>query len=305
MHNHSHHAHFAAQDGSNSENSGTGRAFLIGIILNTVYVAAEFFAGFVYDSMGLLADAGHNLSDVGGLLLSMTAFILARRRHAKNYTYGFRKATILASLANAVILFVAVGAIAFECIQKFRHPAEIGGLPIIVTAGIGIIINGATVVILNRGKKGDLNVRGAYLHMLADTLVSVGVVVSGAAIMWTGISVIDPIVGLIIAAVILASAWGLLRESIRLSLDGIPEGVDVDEIVRHLEDDENVAAVHHVHVWPISTTENALTAHIVLKNLSELEPTRNRLREELREHGVPHSTLEFETSATDCPDTAV
>ncbi|MDD4816413.1 MAG: cation diffusion facilitator family transporter [Victivallaceae bacterium] len=304
MHNHNHH-HSPAAGEAVSDGIGTGRAFLIGIVLNTIFVAAEFAAGFIYNSMGLLADAGHNLGDVGGLLLSMTAFILARRRHAKNYTYGFRKATILASLANAVILFAAVGAIAFECIQKFRHPAEIGGLPIIVTAGIGIIINGATVIILNRGRKGDLNVRGAYLHMLADTLVSVGVVASGGLIMWTGLSIIDPIVGLLIAAAILVSAWGLMRESIRLSLDGIPEGVDIASLVEHMEEDENVAAVHHVHVWPISTTENALTAHVVLRELADLEPTRNRLRAELRSHGIPHSTLEFETGATVCPDTAL
>lgn len=295
-HHHHHHHHELSADAIK------GRAFLFGIVLNTLFVIGEFTAGFLFQSMGLLADAGHNLGDVSGLLISLAAFLLARKRYCQNYTYGFRKSTIWASLLNAAILLIAVGAIMTECIRKFLSPAEVGGWPIIITAGIGVVINGLTAFLFIREKEHDLNVKGAYLHMLADTLVSVGVVLSGALILWTGWNIVDPLIGLVIAVVILFSTWGLLKESVRLAMDGVPVGIDVDTIREHLLEDPEVEAIHHLHIWPISTTENALTAHVVLNDLRQLEATRTRLHEELAEHGISHATLEFESRSTECPD---
>lgn len=295
-HEHHHHHHELSADAVKE------RAFLFGIVLNTLFVIGEFAAGFLFQSMGLLADAGHNLGDVSGLLISLAAFLLARKRHCQNYTYGFRKSTIWASLLNAAILLVAVGVIMTECIRKFLSPAEVGGWPIIITAGIGVVINGLTAFLFLREKEHDLNVKGAYLHMLADTLVSVGVVLSGVLILWTGWNIVDPLIGLVIAVVILFSTWGLLKESMRLAMDGVPEGIQVDVIREHLQEDPNVKAIHHLHIWPISTTENALTAHVVLNDLQQLDATGVRLHEELAEHGISHATLEFESPAAHCPD---
>ena len=295
-HEHHHHHHELSAD------AVKGRAFLFGIVLNTLFVIGEFAAGFLFQSMGLLADAGHNLGDVSGMLISLAAFLLARKRHCQNYTYGFRKSTIWASLLNAAILLVAVGVIMTECIRKFLSPAEVGGWPIIITAGIGVVINGLTAFLFLREKEHDLNVKGAYLHMLADTLVSVGVVLSGVLILWTGWNIVDPLIGLVIAVVILFSTWGLLKESVRLAMDGVPEGIQVDVIREHLQEDPNVKAIHHLHIWPISTTENALTAHVVLNDLQQLDATGVRLHEELAEHGISHATLEFESPAAHCPD---
>ena len=295
-HEHHHHHHELSAD------AVKGRAFLFGIVLNTLFVIGEFAAGFLFQSMGLLADAGHNLGDVSGLLISLAAFLLARKRYCQNYTYGFRKSTIWASLLNAAILLIAVGVIMTECIRKFLSPAEVGGWPIIITAGIGVVINGLTAFLFIREKEHDLNVKGAYLHMLADTLVSVGVVLSGVLILWTGWNIVDPLIGLVIAVVILFSTWGLLKESVRLAMDGVPEGIQVDVIREHLQEDPNVKAIHHLHIWPISTTENALTAHVVLNDLEQLDATRARLHEELAEHGISHATLEFESPAAHCPD---
>ncbi len=300
MHAHEHH-HGHHRHGVTAE-AVKGRAFLLGITLNSVFVAGEFTAGFLFNSMGLLADAGHNLGDVSGLLISLCAFLLAQKHYSRNYTYGFRKGTIWASLINAAILLTAVGAIITECVRKFLSPEPVGGLPIIITAGIGIVINGLTVFLFAREKEHDLNVKGAYLHMLADTLVSAGVVLSGVLILWTGWSMLDPVIGLVIAAVILVSTWGLLKESIRLVMDGVPSGIDAEKIRAHLLTQENVKAVHHLHIWGVSTTENAMTAHIVLHDLSRIELARTALRHELAEHGIGHATLEFESESTCCPD---
>ncbi len=295
-HGHSHHHHEVTED------TLKGRAFLLGIILNTLFVAGEFGAGFLFNSMGLLADAGHNLGDVSGLLISLSAFLLARKKYTRHFTYGYRKGTIWATLFNAVILLAAAGIIVAECIRKFIHPEPVGGFPIIITAGLGIIVNGLTVLVFARGKEEDLNVKGAYLHMLADALVSAGVVISGILIMCTGWSIIDPVIGIVIALVILFSTWGLLRDSIRLGMDGVPPGLSAEKIRDHLQKHGEVQAVHHLHIWPISTTENAMTAHIVLKSPEKLEEVRAALRSELSVHGIGHATLEFETCVTECAD---
>lgn len=269
-------------------------AFKLGITINAIYVIVEFAAGFALDSLGLISDAGHNLGDTISLILALVAFRLAMHSPTDHFTYGFKKSTILVSLVNAVILLVAVGMIIKECIEKFITPQPIDGTLVAVTAGIGVLINGLTAWLFIKDKEKDLNVKGAYLHMAADAMVSVGVVVSGIIIDYTGWTIIDPIIGLVIAVVIIVSTWNLLHNSVRLTLDGVPEGIDVEEIRKEIEQTEGVDECHHLHIWAISTTENALTAHIIANEGSDAEQVRKRLKEKLNAHGLTHSTLEFE-----------
>lgn len=280
--------------------SSLNRAFLIGIALNVSFVAVEFFAGLWYGSMGLLSDAGHNLSDVASLLLAMLAFRLAQAQPTARYTYGYKKSTVLISLFNSLILLIAVGVIIAESVRRMVHPQPIPGGVIVWTAGIGVLVNGFTAWLFMKDRRRDLNVRGAYLHMIADALVSVGVVISGVVIMHTGWTVIDPIVGLLVAVVIVASAWSLTRDSLRLSLDGVPAGIDVADLERRMTAVEGVEAVHHIHVWALSTTENALTAHVVLSDPCLLVCVKPKLRELLSEAGIVHATLECETVSEHC-----
>ena len=258
--------------------------------------------GFWQDSLSLLSDAGHNLSDVFSLLLVLIAFKLAKVHANKQYTYGYKKSTVLISLVNAILLLVAIGGILIESYHKFYEPAEINGAVVSWTAGVGILINGLTVVLLMKGQKNDMNVRGAFLHMVADTLVSVGVVISGIIISFTGWYVIDPIVSIIIAIVILISTWELLTGSLRLLVDGIPEGVDWEKVEVILKNHPHVKEVHHIHIWAISTTDNALTAHIVIDDLNELEEVKEHIKNHLSEANISHSTLEFETPGGHCHD---
>ena len=276
--------------------------FILSIILNGLFVLIEAGVGLWQNSLSLLSDAGHNLSDVFSLLLVLIAFRLVKVKRNEHYTYGYRKSTILISLLNAVILLVAVGAIVIESIHKFSNPVEVNGIAVSWTAGVGILINGATALLLMRGQKSDLNVRGAFLHMAADTLVSVGVVISGIIIYYTGWTIIDPIVSLIIAIVILISTWELLSDSLRLAVDGIPEGMELEEIEHLITEEEHVKETHHIHVWAISTTETALTAHIVLDDLTCWPEVTERLKHTLAEHGISHVTLEPETSDWHCHD---
>lgn len=276
------------------------RAFRLGILLNVAFVAVEAAAGLAFRSMGLLSDAGHNLSDVAGLLLAMLAFRLARRPASPRYTYGYRKGTILISLLNALLLFAAVGAIAYECIARLRHPAPTEGAVVAWTAAAGVAINGFTAWLFLKERKRDLNVRGAFLHMAADALVSVGVVISGVAIALTGRQAIDPIVGLVVAAVIVASAWSLTRDSLRLALDGVPEGIDPGQVARRMASTPGVISVHHLHIWALSTTETALTAHVVLAPEADSEAVKHRIREQLAEAGIRHATLETEPTGSCC-----
>lgn len=278
--------------------------FVVCIAVNLLFVVIEAGIGFFANSLSLLSDAGHNLSDVFSLLLVLIAFRLAKIHPNANYTFGYKKSTVLISLLNAIILLVAVGFIVVESIYKFRNPTSVDGSTISWTAGIGIIINGLTAVMLMRSQKTDLNVRGAYLHMVADTLVSVGVVVSGLVISMTGWYVVDPIVSLVIAVVILVSTWRLLSDSLRLSLDGMPEGLSLEQATGLLRNHENVVDVHHVHIWAISTTDNALTAHVVVNSIEAMESTKNDLKQALRQMGIGHSTLEFETTSAHCADEA-
>ncbi|MBP3763852.1 MAG: cation transporter [Bacteroidales bacterium] len=292
-HHHHHHAHAIEK---------LSTIYIIAVALNLAFVIVEAVAGFVGNSLGLLSDAGHNLSDVFSLLLAMVALKLASSHATKRFTYGRRKASVLISLLNAIILLVAVGAIMVESVQKFFNPSEVSGDLIIWTAAVGIVINGLTAWALSRQQQHDINTRGAFLHMLADTLVSVGVVVSGIVIKYTGWWVVDPIIGLAIAVVILVSTWSLLAESLRMSTDAVPEGFDVDDITKQIEAQEGVLGVHHLHIWPISTTETALTCHIVIPEAAMLEEVTDRVKHLLDGLGIHHSTLELETHSSHCHD---
>lgn len=290
---HHHHDH-------NQGITSLNKAFTIGITLNAVFVITEFAAGFWYNSLGLLSDAGHNLGDVASLVLAMLAFRLAKVHPTASYTYGYKKSTVLVSLLNAVILLVAVGVIMAESIENLMHPRPVEGEAIAWVAGIGVVINAVTAWLFMKDKEKDLNIKGAYLHMAADTLVSVGVVASGIIIMYTGWYVVDPIIGLLIAIVIVISTWGLLRDSIRLSLDGVPAGTNLEEIAEDMLKVPGVKDVHHLHVWAISTTETALTAHIVISDMSKMEVIKQQIKHELLHENVKHATLEFEIGSKRC-----
>ncbi len=276
------------------------RAFIWGIALNVAFVAFEAAMGFLHDSVGLLSDAGHNLTDVAGLLLALAAFRLERVHAAPRYTYGYRKSTVLISLLNSLLLLLAVGVIVAEAIRRLIRPEPVAGEVIVWTAGAGIVVNGLTAWLFMKDKKRDLNVRGAFLHMVADALVSVGVLVSGLVIGWTGWTIVDPVVGLVVAGVIVGSVWSLLRDSLRLSLDGVPRGIDPKELTRRMLAAEGVLEVHHLHVWAISTTQNALTAHVVIASMAEASTVKTALRDRMAEAGVGHVTLEFETKEEGC-----
>lgn len=303
---HEHHHEHSHGHGHKHNHSHVGKLtslngiFVFSIILNLLFVGIEALVGLLENSLSLLSDAGHNLSDVFSLVLVLVAFQLSKLKSNRYYTYGYQKSTVLISLLNAIILLVAVGAIIIESIHKFYEPVEVNGAAISWTAGVGILINGLTAFLLLKGQKDDINVRGAFLHMAADTLVSVGVLVSGIIISFTGLFVIDPIVSIIIALVILVSTWNLLSDSLRLSLDGMPENITLEQVDKTLEENEHVQDVHHIHVWAISTTENALTAHIVLDDIAHLETVKSNIKHKLKELGISHSTLEFETSTCDC-----
>ena len=279
------------------------RAFMLGILLNLVFVAVEFGAGLFLDSVALISDAGHNLSDVVSLVLSLLAFRLARLKPTPKYTYGYKKSTVLVSLLNACILLVAVGVIFAESIDKLKNPTPSAGGSVAWVAGVGIVINAFTAWLFLKDKEKDLNVKGAYLHMAADTLVSVGVLISGIVISFTGWYIIDPIIGMVIAVVILISTAHLLHDSLRLSLDGVPTGIDSERIRKEILDaDPGIANVHHLHIWAISTTENALTAHIAVRDTEQIPALKHRIKHLLEHTGITHATLEFERPEETCDD---
>jgi len=298
-HEHHHHHHH-----SMSADNGQMRKILwIAIVLNLLFVGVETGMGLWKNSLSLLSDAGHNLSDVFSLLLVVVGLHLVRVHSNEHYTYGYKKSTILISLANAILLLVAVGVIIAESVHKLREPAVIDGVAVSWTAGVGILINGVTTLLLMRGQKGDLNIRGAFLHMAADTLVSIGVVISGLVIHYTGWFIIDPIISIVIALVILVSTWELLRDSMRLALDGVPEGIEVDEVMELMCSVDHVKDVHHMHIWAMSTTENALTTHVVVDDEHAASSVRKTLKEVLKTKGITHATIEIE-NGDGCCDTA-
>ena len=265
-HDHSHdhtHGHGHGHGHSHAP-ADFGRAFAIGVALNTVFVVVEASFGYISGSMALVADAGHNLSDVLGLLIAWGASAAAKRPPSPRFTYGLKSSTILAALANAALLMIAIGAILFETIDRLMNPVEPEGWTMIWVAGVGIVINTATALLFVSGRKDDLNIQGAFLHMAADALVSVGVVIAGVAILLTGAVWLDPVTSLVILAVIGWGTWGLARDSLKLGLNAVPEGVDESAVRATLESEPGVTEVHDLHIWPMSTTETALTAHLVM-----------------------------------------
>lgn len=278
-----------------------GWAFAVGTALNLLFVVLEAVYGILANSMALLADAGHNLSDVFALLVAWAATSLTRRAPTPRYTYGLGSSSILAALANAVILLVAVGAIAVEALQRFGRPAPVAGITVMVVAGIGIAINAATAWMFARGRGGDINIRGAYLHMVADAAVSLGVVLAGLAIILTGWVWLDPLVSLAIACIIVWGTWGLLRDSINMALHAVPAGIDPVAVRVHLEQMPGVASIHDLHIWPMSTTETALTCHLVMPQGSPGDAWLATVAKSLHDgFGISHATLQIERGESEC-----
>ena len=292
-HGHGHHHHHHAPA------AGHGRAFALAIGLNTAFVAIEFIYGFLASSTALMADAGHNLSDVLGLVLAWGAALLAKRAPSARYTYGLRSSSILAALANAILLLLACGAIALEAAQRIATPHPVAGMTVSIVAAIGVVINGFSAWLFMAGSKGDLNIRGAYLHMAADAAISLGVVVSGLVIMGTGWTWLDPAVSLVIVLVIVWGTWSLLRESLQMVMAAVPDSVDASDIQHFLAARPGVADVHDVHIWAMSTTETALTAHLVMPGGYPGDRAIDAIVAELREkHGIHHCTLQVEEGTT-------
>jgi len=289
-HNHSHN-HAANYD----------RAFVIGIALNVLFVLVEAFYGWQADSLALLSDAGHNLSDVLGLLMAWGGFYLARLRPNRKHTYGWGRATILAALFNALILLIATGGIVWEAISRFSHPVPIQGGIVMLVAAVGVVINGITAWLFMSGNKDDINLRGAFLHMAADAAVSLGVVIAGAVFIWTGWTWLDPAISLVIAVLILLGTWGLLRQSLHLTLDGVPASIELDAVKSCLSALPGVSEVHDLHVWAMSTSETALTVHLVVCNGHPGDDFLNRVADELHhDFAIEHATIQIETSARKC-----
>ena len=297
-HDHSHHHHHDHAPKLDHLNS----AFIIGIILNSAFVIIEVVAGFLTHSLSLLTDAGHNLSDVAGLALALLAFKLTKVNSTSNYTYGFKRSTIMVSFFNALILFVAVGFIGYEAVMRFIDQQKVDGGTMAWVSLIGIGINAFTAWLFVKDKDKDLNVKGAYMHMAIDAIVSFGVVVSGIIIYFTRLYWIDSAVSLVIAVVILRGTWSLLKDSLRLEMDGVPTKIDLEYIKTELLKGKGVVDVHHMHVWALSTTENALTAHIVIdpEYVSAFDAIKRDLRHRLQHLDINHCTLEPEFSEAEC-----
>ena len=275
--------------------SDYNRAFAIGVALNVIYIVVEATYGFLAGSLALLADAGHNLSDVLGLLLAWGANYLVQRKPTERHTYGWRKSTILAALTNAIILLVAMGGIAWEAVRRFSDPSPVSGKTVIIVAAIGVVINTATALLFLSGRKTDLNIRGAFLHMAADAGVSAGVVLAGVVILATGWPWIDPVVSLTITAIILVGTWGLLRDSFNLALDAVPAGIDPEAVKTYLSDLPGVTGVHDLHIWAMSTSETALTVHLVKPDAGDDDALIEQASRELHDRfGIEHITIQWE-----------
>lgn len=304
-HDHADHAHDGHGDGGGHSHAHApasfDRAFAIGVALNVGFVAIEATYGVIANSLALLADAGHNLSDVAGLLLAWGAVWLGRRAPTAKRTYGFGRTSILAALANAVLLLVAIGAIAWEAIRRFEAPQPVEGGTVMVVAAIGIVVNTATALMFMRGRKGDINIRGAFLHMAADAGVSAGVVVAGLVITMTGWLWLDPVVSLLIVVVIALGTWGLLKDSVAMAIDAVPPGIDRDKVFAHLQGLEGVKEVHDLHIWPLSTTSTALTVHLVRSDDRIDDAFTAAVTDALKDRfGIGHATIQFETGQIAC-----
>jgi len=292
---HDEHDHHDHAPGHSHAPKDFGRAFLFGIILNSSFVVAEAVYGILGNSLALLADAGHNLGDVLGLLLAWGASVLVKRIPSKRYTYGLRSTSIMAALINAVLLLVVTGGIAWEAVLRFRHPSAVEGMTVIVVAAFGVAINLGTALLFMAGRKGDLNVRGAFTHMAADAAISLGVVIAGFVIIYTGWHWLDPAVSLIISILIVIGTWGLLRDSLNLALHAVPAGIDSDNVRDYLTSTEGVSEVHDLHIWAMSTTETALTVHLVMPAGYPSDAFRSAVVDTLHERfKIAHSTIQIE-----------
>jgi len=297
MHSHSH-----GEPGHSHAPKDFGKAFAIGVALNTAYVVAEVVYGFAAHSVALIADAGHNLGDVLGLLMAWAAAVAVRAKPTARHTYGLRKTSVLAALVNAVVLLGSTGAIAYEAIRRLAEPGHVHGTTIIWVALAGVVVNGGTALMFMSGREHDLNIRGAYLHMAADAAIVLGVAISGGIILATGWTELDPIVSLLICVAIVWGTWSLLRESTNMALDAVPNNIQLEEVRGYLQSVEGVTEVHDLHVWSMSTTEAALTAHLVM-------PTRRLTDAELSDvnaglhdkFGIEHTTLQVESGDPDHP----
>lgn len=299
------HSHAHGHSHAVSFNKASLKAFQIGIGLNMLFVVVEVVAGLSYKSMSLLSDAGHNLADVASLLLSYIAFRLAHRHATIRYTYGFKKTTVLAALFNALLLLVAIGTLGYESVLRLQAPPTVLGTGIAWVAALGIVVNGISALLFFRNKDTDLNVKGAYWHLLADALVSVGVVIGGIVISRTGWYWLDPAIGLAIMIIILISTWSLLTDSFRMSVDAVPANIDLDDITRVMQGVKHIVNVHHIHIWPLSTTENALTAHVIVDDklsFDEKLKVIQHLKHELLHHNIHHCTIELESETIHCPN---
>jgi cobalt-zinc-cadmium efflux system protein len=298
-HGHSHdHGHGHSHGHVHAPPKGHGRAFAIGIALNSLFVAVEAGFGFLSGSMALVADAGHNLSDVLSLVIAWGASVLATRPPSARFTYGFKSSSILAALANASLLLVALGAITVETVRRLIEPQPVEGGTVVIVALIGIVINTATAVMFMRGRHDDLNVRGAFLHMAGDAAVSAGVVIAGLLIQRTGAQWIDPVTSLVIVAFIFWGTWGLLKDSLKLGLLGVPPHIDEGKVRHFLAHQPGVSAVHDLHIWPMSTTETALTAHLVMPGGCPGDAFLHELAHELEhDFGIGHATVQVEREA--------
>ena len=298
-HHHDHHAHHHHAPTLTNLN----RAFLIGIGLNSAFVLIEVVAGFTTNSLALLTDAGHNLADVAALILSLVAFRLSKVKADKYFTYGYSKTTILVTLVNSVVLLIGIGGVGYEAVQRLLKPEATDGSTVAMVAGIGIVVNTLSALLFLRDKDHDMNVRGAYLHMASDAIVSAGVVVAGIIIYYTHLYWLDSVVSLVIMVVILYGTWSLLTDSLRLSLDAVPRDVDIDKVKSGLMNVPGITGIHHIHVWALSTTTNALTAHVVIdEKLSALEEQqlKEKVKHQLEHQNIQHATLETERGNLAC-----
>lgn len=305
-HSHSHdHSHGLGHHHHAVEIKSVNRAFIIGIILNFAFVLIEAIIGLAIHSLSLLSDAGHNLADVASLAMALIAFRLMKVKPNEKYTYGYKKTTILVALLNAAVLLLSLGAIGYEAIHRLMSPEPLPGKTISIVAAIGIVVNGVTALLFLRGKDSDLNIKSAFLHLLSDAIVSAGLVVGGIIIYFTGMYWIDAALSILVALIILFSTWQLLKDSLRLSLDGVPEGIEISKIKKVIDGIKGVKDFHHIHVWAISTTENALTAHLVVdrsSSMDSLEQLKHTIKHELLHQNIQHATLEIEMEDSPCDE---
>ncbi len=299
-HAHSHHGH---SHGQITRLRSVNTAFYIGIVLNLAFVAIEATVGLIIHSLSLLSDAGHNLADVASLGLSLFAYRMMKVKSNTVFTYGYKKTTVLVALLNGGILLISIGAILYESIHRLILPEPVRGNTISLVAAIGIVVNGVTALLFFRNKENDLNIKSAFLHLLSDAVVSVALVIGGIIILYTNWYWIDPLLGILVALVIVYSTWSLLRDSLRLSLDAVPQGIDLRAVKSAIEKISGVQDFHHIHIWALSTTENALTGHVVLKReigIESQELIKKEIKHQLLHLNIQHVTLETETETQAC-----